>query len=97
MPRRTVHAAALLGACALLAACAQTTIPGLQVRTGPGPGYPVAGTIPAAGTAVAVTCWTRGAPVRGDTVWYRIRSPQAGYVTNYYIRATADFAGARPC
>ncbi|MET0190421.1 MAG: hypothetical protein ABW212_15565, partial [Pseudonocardia sediminis] len=82
---------------AVLSGCTQTSIPGLQIPTGPGVGYPVTGAIPRSGTAVAVTCWSRGDAVLGDTVWYRIRSPQPGYVTNYYIKANGDYANTQPC
>ncbi|MDN5915268.1 MAG: SH3 domain-containing protein [Pseudonocardia sp.] len=95
--RRVLPAAVVLVSAAVLTGCAQTSIPGVKVRTGPGTGYPVTGTIPQPGTAVAVTCWSRGDAVLGDTVWYRIRSPQAGYVTNYYIRTTGDYANTEPC
>jgi uncharacterized protein YraI len=81
----------------LLAGCAQTSIPRLSVRSGPGPHYPVVARIPDSETAVAVTCWLRGAPVHGDRVWYRIESPQTGYVTNYYISKPSDYAGAPHC
>jgi uncharacterized protein YraI len=81
----------------LLAGCAQTSIPRLSVRSGPGRGYQVVASIPDSGTAVAVTCWLRGAPVHGDRVWYRIESPRSGYVTNYYISKPGDYAGAPHC
>jgi uncharacterized protein YraI len=81
----------------VLAGCAQTSISGLTVRSGPGRGYSVAATIPDSGTPVAVVCWVHGAAVHSDRVWYRIDSPQQGYVTNYYVSKSSDFAGAPHC
>lgn len=95
--QRAAGAVLLVAAGAVLTGCARTSIPGLQVHTGPGTGYPVTGAVARAETAVAVVCWVHGDAVFGDPVWYRIRSPQAGYVTNYYIRTTGDHANTRPC
>lgn len=96
VPRRSMAVTAVLGVM-LLAGCTRTTIPGVQVRTGPTTGSPSAATIPEVDTHVRVQCWTRGERVNGDPVWYRITRPDEGYVTNYYVRTSADYANAPPC
>lgn len=84
-------------AVALLAACARTSIPGLAVHTDPSAGAPVVANIPESGTPVRVQCWVRGDPVSDDPVWYRIASPQQGWVTNYYVSSNGDHANAPSC
>ncbi len=85
------------GVLLVLTGCAHTSLPHLSVRSGPGTSYPVTATIRRSGTAVAVVCWLYGSPVRRDRVWYEIRSPVEGYVTNYYIAHPSAFAGASHC
>jgi len=94
---RSLRVPAVVLGVLVLAGCTRTSIEGLQVRSGPGTGHGVVATIPEAGTPVRVSCWQRGEPVRGDDVWYRIGSPEQGWVTNYYIRTTRDFGSAPAC
>ena len=96
MRRLRCSAAVLLGVL-LLAGCTRTSIEGLQVRSGPGTGHAVVGTIPEAGTPVRIGCWQRGEPIYGDTVWYRILGPEEGWVTNYYIRTTRELGSNPAC
>lgn len=95
--RRAARVAVLVLAIGALTACTRTSIEGLQVRSGPGTASRVVAEIPRSGTPVRVSCWTRGEPVQGDTVWYRIGAPEEGWVTNYYIRSTSDFGGRPRC
>ena len=81
----------------LLAGCAQTSVPDLNVRSGPGPGHRVTGMISGSGTAVQITCWSYGEPVHRDRVWYRINSPKTGYVTGYYISTGGESPNAPHC
>lgn len=97
MARRLARAVPAVLALALLAACARTSIPGLAVRAEPTTAAPIVATIPESGTPVRVKCWVRGEVVSGDPVWYRIASPQDGWVTNYYIHSNGDHANAPSC
>ncbi|MEQ3553276.1 SH3 domain-containing protein [Pseudonocardia nematodicida] len=97
MTRRTVTLVGVLAGVIVLTGCARTSIEGLQVRSGPGTGHGVVGTIPEVGTPVRVECWQRGEAIFGDTVWYRIASPEQGWVTNYYVRTTGDFGNRSRC
>lgn len=97
MRRRIARTGVVLLVLGALAGCTRTTIDGLQVRSGPGTGNGVVAEIPRSGTPVRVTCWSRGEPVLGDTVWYRINGPEVGWVTNYYVRSTSDFGGRPAC
>jgi uncharacterized protein YraI len=82
----------------LCVACQRTSIDGLNVRAEPSTAAAVVGTIADDGTRVEIECWTRGAPVHGDTVWFRIGAPVGGYVTNYYVETTGDvMAAENPC
>jgi uncharacterized protein YraI len=94
--RRTRRIAAAAAVAALTSACQSTSIPGLNVRAGPTTHSRVVGTLGHSGTEVRIACFTRGEPVHGDTVWYRITQPRAGYVTNYYIRTNADILATTP-
>jgi uncharacterized protein YraI len=95
--KRVAQAAVVLSGVLVLSGCTRTSIEGLQVRSGPGTGFAVVGTIPEAGTPVRIGCWQRGEAVRGDTVWYRILGPQEGWVTNYYIRTTRELGSNPSC
>jgi uncharacterized protein YraI len=89
---------AVLAAALHCVACQRTSIDGLSVRAEPTTAAAVVGTIVDDGTRVEIECWTRGAAVRGDTVWFRIGAPVAGYVTNYYVETTGDVLAAEdPC
>jgi hypothetical protein len=73
--------------------------PTLNVRSGPGPDHPVAGTV-RYGDVVGISCWTRGAPVTatwqdGSTwttdVWDRLDQGGAtGYVSDAWINTGGD-------
>ncbi len=92
------RAVVVLAAALLCVACQRTSIDGLNVRSGPSTASAVVGTIADDGTRVEIECWTRGEAVRGDTVWYRIGAPVAGFVTNYYVETTGDVMAAEdPC
>ena len=95
--RQLGRAGAILLGLLVLAGCTRTSIEGLQVRSGPGTGHAVVGTIPESGTPVRVDCWRRGEPVRGDTVWYRLLGPVEGWVTNYYVHTTRELASTPSC
>lgn len=97
MVRRLRRVVPALIAVALVSACARTSIPGVAVRSGPTTDAALVANIPESGTPVRVQCWTRGEAVSGDSVWYRIASPQRGYVTNYYIRTNGDHANSPSC
>lgn len=97
MARRLRRLVLALVALALLSACARTSIPGVAVRAEPTTDAALVANIPESGTPVRVQCWARGQAVSGDPVWYRIASPQQGWVTNYYISSTGDHANAPPC
>lgn len=75
---------------AAVVACEQTSIDGLNVRTEPTTDAAVVASITEVDTPVVIECYTRGAPVHGDPVWYRISSPYEGYVTNYYVSTSGD-------
>lgn len=95
--RLYARAAALSLAVAVTAACQSTSVPGLNIRARPSTASPIIGSIAEAGAPVGVACSVRGAPVRGNTVWYRITTPRRGYVTSYYIRTTEKAPAVRPC
>lgn len=87
MRRRVVRAGLVALACLLVAACQNTSIPGLNVRAGPTTASAVVATIPESGTPVRIACWTYGEPVYGDARWFRLTGPEVGWVTHYYIRS----------
>lgn len=96
--RATSRAVVVLVVALLCVACQRTSIDGLNVRDEPSTTASVVGTIADDGTRVEIECWTRGAPVYGDPVWFRIGAPVAGYVTNYYVETTGDVLAAKePC
>lgn len=78
----------------LCVACQRTTIDGLNVRAAPTTASAVVGSVAEVETRVEIECWTRGEPVRGDDVWFRIGAPYVGYVTNYYVQTTGDVMSA---
>lgn len=89
----------VLTACAAaVVACERTSIYGLNVRAEPTTASAVVGSIPEVDTRVEIECYTRGEPIYGDTVWYRISEPIGGYVTNYYVETTGDVLAVEdPC
>lgn len=94
--RRVVRLGAVAAAVALVCACENTSIAGLNVRAGPSTTTGVVASLGESGTDVTIACHTRGEPVHGDPVWYRITRPHAGYVTNYYIRTSGDVLERTP-
>jgi hypothetical protein len=58
---------------------------GLNIRQGPGTGYPVAGAIPD-GDSVTTWCWHVGTDVNGDSFWDFVTGPYGtGYVSDYWL------------
>jgi uncharacterized protein YraI len=94
--RRAVRIGTIAVAAALLGACQNTSIDGLNVRSGPSTSSAVVASLDEAGTAVVIECHTRGEAVYGDTVWYRISRPYDGYVTNYYVRTRGEVLEREP-
>jgi uncharacterized protein YraI len=91
-----VRLGAIAAAVTLVGACQETSIAGLNVRAGPSTTSAVVASLGESGTAVTIACHTRGEPVHGDPVWYRITRPHTGYVTNYYIRTNGDILEREP-
>ncbi|MEU6477382.1 SH3 domain-containing protein [Streptomyces sp. NPDC047017] len=56
----------------------------LNVRSGPGTGYRVTGSL-RAGQLVALSCRTQGSRVHGTRQWYRLTRAR-GYVSAHYAR-----------
>jgi uncharacterized protein YraI len=71
---------------ALLAGCSETSGSRLHVRAGPSTATRVITTLGPVGTHVDIACSTTGESIYGNSVWYRITEPAAGYVTSYYVR-----------
>ncbi|GLW19134.1 SH3 domain-containing protein [Streptomyces kronopolitis] len=57
----------------------------LNVRSGPGTGYRVVGTV-RNGSVRGLVCKTDGSRVQGTTRWYKLRHHR-GYVSAHYVRA----------
>jgi len=73
-----------------------TLITGLRVRKTPSTAAPVLTVLGAAGTKVTVSCWARGTSVFGDSVWYHITAPHAGFVAGFYLNTGRDPAAGVP-
>jgi hypothetical protein len=73
-----------------------TLITGLHVRKAPTTTAPVLAVLGPAGTKVSVDCWVRGRPVFGDSVWYLIMAPHAGFVAGFYLNTGRDPAAGIP-
>lgn len=93
-PHRLV--AALL-ALFCVSACEATTVPGLNIRAAPTTASAVVGKMGNANTMVRIECSTRGEAVHGQTMWYRITQPDAGYITAYYIRKDSNTDATPAC
>ncbi len=98
--RHSHRSARLVGAllafvCA--AACESSTVSGLNIRAEPTTASPVIGNVGSAGTAITVDCFVRGESIHGDTVWYRITSPDSGYVTDYYVSTDTGNLAPHAC
>ena len=75
-----------------------TLITGLHVRRAPTTAAPVLAILGPAGTKVSVDCWARGNSVFGDSIWYLITTPHAGFVAGFYLGTGRDpAAGIRRC
>jgi hypothetical protein len=75
-----------------------TLITGLHVRRTPSTAAPILAILGPAGTKVAVNCWARGSSVFGDSIWYHITAPHAGFVAGFYLNTGRDpAAGIRRC
>ncbi|MBA2322909.1 MAG: SH3 domain-containing protein [Pseudonocardiales bacterium] len=81
----------------LTGACQSSTVAGLHVRARPTTASPVVTSLGSSGTAVTITCVTRGEPVHGDTVWYRISRPRPGWVSGYYIHIDDNSPATTSC
>lgn len=58
---------------------------GLHIRSGPGTGYSIVGTMPYQSTGTVV-CWATGTNVNGNTNWDELGSAYgSGYVADYYL------------
>ena len=79
------------------AACQSSTVSGLNIRAEPTTASPVIGNVGSAGTAITVDCFVRGESIHGDTVWYRITSPDSGYVTDYYVSTDTGNLAPHAC
>jgi hypothetical protein len=76
----------------------RTLITGLHVRRTPSTAAPILAVLGPAGTKVSVDCWARGSSVFGDSVWYLITKPHAGFVAGFYLDTGRDpNAGIRRC
>jgi hypothetical protein len=73
-----------------------TLITGLHVRKTPSTAAPILAILGPAGTKVSVNCWARGTSVFGDSVWYLITAPHAGFVAGFYLNTGRDPAAGIP-
>jgi hypothetical protein len=69
-----------------------TTVADVHVRSLPrtGRGSKKVKVLPAARTAVTVSCYVSGQAIGGDRIWYRITAPAAGYVAGFYLHTGHD-------
>lgn len=75
-----------------------TLVHRLAVRNRPTSASRLTGRIKNRGTRVTVSCYTMGARVAGNPIWYQVSRPLRGYVTSYYINSHNDPAtGVKPC
>ena len=74
----------------------QTVVTGLRVRSAPGTSAATVAVLGAAGTRVAVDCWTLGTSVFGDSAWYHLVAPYTGYVAGFYLNTGRDPAAGVP-
>lgn len=99
-PRRSHRSARLVAALLAMvcaSACESSTVSGLNIRSEPTTASPVIGNVGSAGTAIMVDCFVRGESIHGDTVWYRITSPDSGYVTDYYVSTDTGNLAPHAC
>jgi hypothetical protein len=71
---------------------------GLHIRSGPGTGYSIVGTMPYQSTGTVV-CWATGTNVNGNSNWDYLGSAYgSGYVADYYLFTNGNIEGqVDPC
>jgi hypothetical protein len=71
---------------------------GLHIRSGPGTGYSIVGTMPYNSTGTAY-CWALGTDVNGNSNWDYVGSSYgSGYVADYYLFTNGNIeAQVDPC
>jgi hypothetical protein len=75
---------------AMAAVMLRTLVPNVAVHSSPSKKSSVTGVIKRRGTAVTIACYRNGVPVGGNSVWYLLASPVAGYVTAFYMNTHVD-------
>jgi hypothetical protein len=73
-----------------------TLATGLKVRSAPSTSAAIVGVLGVAGSHVTVDCYALGNPVFGDSVWYHLVAPHAGYVAGWYLKTGRDPAAGIP-
>ena len=74
----------------------QTVVADLRVHAAPRTSAATVAVLGAAGTRVAVDCYTLGTAVSGDSAWYHIVAPYTGYVAGFYLNTGRDPAAGVP-
>ena len=74
----------------------QTVVAALRVHSAPRTSAATIAVLGAAGTRVAVDCYTLGTSVSGDSAWYHLVAPYTGYVAGFYLSTGRDPAAGVP-
>jgi hypothetical protein len=74
----------------------QTVVAALRVHSAPRTSAATVAVLGAAGTRVAVDCYTLGTSVSGDSAWYHLVAPYTGYVAGFYLNTGRDPAAGVP-
>ena len=74
----------------------QTVVAALRVHSAPRTSAATVAVLGAAGTRVAVDCYTVGTSVSGDSAWYHLVAPYTGYVAGFYLSTGRDPAAGVP-
>jgi hypothetical protein len=74
----------------------QTVVTALRVHSAPRISAATVAVLGAAGTRVAVDCYTLGTSVFGDSAWYHLVAPYTGYVAGFYLSTGRDPAAGVP-
>jgi hypothetical protein len=74
----------------------QTVVAALRVHSAPRTSAATVAVLGAAGTRVAVDCYTLGTSVSGDSAWYHLVAPYTGYVAGFYLSTGRDPAAGVP-
>jgi hypothetical protein len=74
----------------------QTEVAALRVHSAPRTSAATVAVLGAAGTRVAVDCYTLGTSVSGDSAWYHLVAPFTGYVAGFYLSTGKDPAPGVP-